>query len=104
MTSETIFQALLLVKEPNLKDWETRGLREFSVIPRMGEFIALESDERRYLYKVVGIIHLGLLEEPYIAEIYAVRIGHIDAVRQQLFEISEIPELGNYSPGWIGNV
>ncbi len=43
--------------------WEGLGLKEFLVVPRVGDYISLQAqDNPKVLYKVIAVVHVERIE------------------------------------------
>jgi hypothetical protein len=63
--------AVVFVRPPNVSDYDKLGKKEFSVVPRVDEFISLEVSAGRQYFQVIAVHHS--ISDTGSVEIYAVQ-------------------------------
>jgi len=63
--------AIVFVRQPNSTDYSDLGTKEFSVLPRVDEFISTKHEKEERFFQVVAVHHA--LEKKGFIEIYAVQ-------------------------------
>lgn len=60
--------ASIFIRQPNTTEYTSLGLKVFSVLPRVDEFISIDSEKK--FYQIIGIHHQ--VDQKGEIEIYAV--------------------------------